>query len=119
MTNNINLTDNSCPICFNEISFNNKYITNCKHEYCKDCLDNWFDKGKNTCPNCRTVVKYLNNDNIKIRLININKEIVIQSPNIPENSIIIKKSLIRCLLSGYILIFISIGYNIYLINNDL
>ena len=115
MTEDINLTNNSCPICFNEISLDNKYITNCEHEYCKDCLDNWFDKGKNTCPKCRSTIKYLNNNNIKIRLITMNKAIVIERIARPRNTIIIKKSLISVLLGGYILTFISIGCNIYLI----
>ena len=34
---------NECPICFNKIKNDNKYITECNHEYCKACLDKWFD----------------------------------------------------------------------------
>ena len=108
-----NLTDNSCPICFNEISLDNKYITGCKHEYCKDCLDNWFDKGKNTCPKCRRTIKYLNNNNVKIRLINMNKAIVIERIARPQNTIVMKKYVMYYLFGGYILTFISIGCNIY------
>lgn len=118
MMEEINISDNNCPICFNEINLDNKYITDCKHEYCKDCLNNWFDKGKNTCPKCRRLIKYLNNETVYIRLINMNKAVVIERLRHNENTIIIKKSLLSKLLGGYILMVISMGCNIYLLNND-
>lgn len=103
-----------CPICLNIIS--DKYLTDCNHEYCKDCLDKWFDRGKNDCPKCRHIIKYLNNKNINIRLISINKPLVIER-NIPRHSIMIKKTTLYILFLGYVISTISIGYNIYFINN--
>jgi hypothetical protein len=118
MMDEINIKDNNCPICFNEIHSDNKYTTECNHEYCKDCLNNWFDKGKNTCPNCRRIIKYLNNETIHIRLINMDKSVVIERIRHPPNTVIVKKSLLSTLLGGYVLIIISMGCNIYLLTYD-
>ena len=46
----------NCSICYNHII--EDVITECNHIYCKECLDKWFDKGKNSCPLCRREIKY-------------------------------------------------------------
>ena len=33
-----------CPICFNDIISEKECITDCNHIFCKDCLNNWFEK---------------------------------------------------------------------------
>jgi hypothetical protein len=34
---------NSCAICMKEeLDDEEIYTTNCKHIFCKDCLDDWF-----------------------------------------------------------------------------
>ena len=46
---------NSCAICMKEeLDDENIYTTNCKHIFCKDCLDDWFQRGNQTCPLCRS-----------------------------------------------------------------
>ena len=53
----------ACPICFE--TFSNTVqpymLMSCSHNYCKHCIDNWINSGKNTCPKCRT---YINNKTI-------------------------------------------------------
>ena len=54
----------NCSICLQEkIEDQQLCNTNCEHKYCKDCLNDWFNQGKNTCPMCRTLLKsYINQD---------------------------------------------------------
>ena len=54
----------SCSICLNtELAIENMCQTNCSHEFCKDCLSDWFNQGKDSCPMCRQQIKnYKNND---------------------------------------------------------
>ncbi len=48
---------NSCTICMKE-ELNNEdiYTTNCNHSFCKSCLDDWFKRGNQTCPLCRSEI---------------------------------------------------------------
>lgn len=63
---------NNCTICFENISFDNNCITNCNHNFCKNCLDEWFKKNKDTCPICRTKIKYYKckDETIKLYFVN-------------------------------------------------
>jgi len=46
-----------CSICLDiipdSINYTNKRITRCNHLFHKNCLEKW---GKNTCPNCRSIL---------------------------------------------------------------
>ena len=103
---------NECPICFNEIILKNKYITDCNHEFCKDCLDKWFDKSKITCPTCRKNIKYLTYQNNKIRVIHSSALIITRNN---QNLIRISKKTFNFLILSHILTIISIGFNIFFI----
>jgi hypothetical protein len=61
-----------CPICFNNIVGKDICITNCKHQFCYDCLKKWFEKKKDTCPNCRQKIDTFEYHNEKNRIIYIN-----------------------------------------------
>tara|TARA_Y100000741_G_scaffold321548_1_gene270765 strand:+ start:53 stop:667 length:615 start_codon:yes stop_codon:yes gene_type:complete len=62
----------NCSICLQEkIEDQQLCNTNCDHKYCKDCLNDWFNQGKNTCPMCRTVLKSYMNQNQMTKLITI------------------------------------------------
>ena len=63
-----------CPICYNNI--NNISTLSCGHTYCEDCILNWVKKDKNTCPNCRDEIKYIETDNKKKNLIQFRKQTV-------------------------------------------
>ena len=63
-----------CSICLTtNICQNNKCITQCNHSFCKQCLDKWFDKGKNTCPMCRSQLQYFTHDGSYTRVISIDR----------------------------------------------
>ena len=42
-------TIETCSICYSE---NSDVITDCKHQFCSDCIEKWLAR-KNTCPICR------------------------------------------------------------------
>ena len=45
----------SCTICMKEELKNEDiYTTDCNHSFCKECLDDWFQGGNQTCPLCRS-----------------------------------------------------------------
>lgn len=48
--------DKDCDICFEKYN-KNKIVLLCGHQFCKQCLEMWFNKS-NTCPMCRTDIKY-------------------------------------------------------------
>ena len=74
-----------CTICLtNNIIAFNKCITQCNHNFCKKCLDTWFDQGKNTCPMCRQSLQYFTYNGLSTRVISVEKEQIIPpGPNIP------------------------------------
>jgi len=41
-----------CPICYDVISEENKYITSCKHIFHEKCIERWFQHSYK-CPMCR------------------------------------------------------------------
>ena len=45
-----------CPICMNDINTGDICKTECKHEYCYDCLNQWLNIS-DKCPNCRESIK--------------------------------------------------------------
>ena len=46
----------NCVICLEP--YVNQCQTNCHHEFCKICLDNWIISRKISCPICRTKIRY-------------------------------------------------------------
>ena len=72
------ITNRACTICMKEDLINEDiYNTNCGHEFCKTCLDDWFQRGNNSCPLCRSKIdtyKY-KDENYKLVLHEINNEI--------------------------------------------
>ena len=47
-----------CSICFDSITTSPKELP-CKHEFHPQCIEQWFRRGKNTCPLCRAAVPQL------------------------------------------------------------
>lgn len=77
-----NQYEEECPICFKQID--ELAYTECKHKYCKNCINNWLIKTREKklkfkCPMCRLPLNsiILNNDN-KIIKINIKNKIKIE-----------------------------------------
>ena len=61
-TEQINEKLEECPICFCESEYKIK-LKNCEHMFCEDCIRNWLQNHKNSCPICITKVKELNSNN--------------------------------------------------------
>ena len=108
------LNMNECPICFNEMVYDEKYITECNHEYCKACLDKWFDKGKVSCPSCRKEIKYIKHKNNEIRLVTLTQRIVRRNFVNEQDGILIRKKVYMCLFIGNFLCVVSSVINVYL-----
>lgn len=55
---------NSCTICMKEeLKKEDIYTTDCNHMFCKKCLDDWFQRGNQTCPLCRSYIDtYIHKD---------------------------------------------------------
>jgi|TARA_Y100000389_G_C17308198_1_gene436545 hypothetical protein len=105
-----------CPICFDNLNIENECITNCHHIFCKQCLDNWFDKGKITCPNCRENIKYITNMKKKIRLITVKEKIIREVFLTEINTVSIHKIKYIILCIGNIFCLGNVILNIYLIS---
>ena len=60
-----------CSICLNTIISNQLCITNRNHNFCKECLDKWFDNDKSSCPLCQTVIDYFKHLNKNTRVISV------------------------------------------------
>ena len=103
-----------CSICFNNnIDNNSMCYTSCNHNYCKSCLDKWFDKGKNTCPNCRSEIKYFQYNNNKTRIIILDKNI----NNFREETYIYINNLKKQVFSLRLLLLFGLITIIYVKNN--
>ena len=48
--------DCCCAICLDNNSTAPTYTTVCNHIYHRCCIYTWFNRGKDTCPNCRRIL---------------------------------------------------------------
>lgn len=79
---NIRNKDIDCSICFEKITNEKEFITECNHCFHQDCIDKWEESGlsKNKCPNCRQKIKN------PIKYNKIHTEIVRTTEDIVENN---------------------------------
>ena len=95
---NITMID-VCSICLQIINDDHRCKTNCNHEFCKGCLDSWFDSNKVSCPLCRTDIQYFQNNEIINRVVCIEKKIQRPPIPIPINPVVsIQRKNYLCLL---------------------
>ena len=73
--------ESMCPICLNEINKDQKCITNCKHDFCYNCLHGWLKFNIN-CPMCREGIESFIYQNELNRLFIINNPGDIENLNI-------------------------------------
>ena len=61
---------NECAICLKtDIIEEEICINNCGHNFCKPCIDTWFNRGHNSCPICRQIITYFDNGPNRYRII--------------------------------------------------
>ena len=63
-------TRETCAICLDVISFENKHFLHCGHHFHCSCINMWINNGNNVCPICRGNIKCNNED---YRLINLDE----------------------------------------------
>jgi len=59
------ITDETCSICWNNISNLDSIKTECNHEYCNSCLTDWL-QNKKSCPMCRQNIQNIQNSEYEI-----------------------------------------------------
>jgi hypothetical protein len=58
--NKLNIvSDEPCPICFEDIKKDNEFITGCSHRFHSVCINKWLENNNN-CPMCRKKIKFAN-----------------------------------------------------------
>ncbi|CAD8075835.1 unnamed protein product [Paramecium primaurelia] len=69
----------TCAICYNLFDIP-IILPDCKHTFCRDCLDQWVSKQAMNCPLCRIDVShYLTNKQLKFSLIDFNTMFLIDN----------------------------------------
>ena len=80
---------NSCTICLKEnLNDEEIYYTNCNHSFCKTCLDDWFQRGNQSCPLCRSEITEYKYKDEKYKLIIYNTPSNDNNENINDSQII-------------------------------
>lgn len=120
---------NSCTICMKEELKNEDiYTTDCNHSFCKECLDDWFQRGNQTCPICRSYINtYTHKDeNYKLIIHTVERDTNINQVNLNDlihHNIIVRnivKNNIRLRLYGFsmsILFLYTINNYLYALQN--
>ena len=107
-------SDIKCSICLDEdVESNDLCSTGCDHQFCKSCLDEWFDQGKLSCPMCRQEIKYFEHDNEKNRIVKLSSSTGEINDNTSNLIRVIHKQKVKLKIYktfNYVLLF----YNIYL-----
>ena len=70
----IEIEDFNCSICLEKLNEDCKIITNCNHLFCENCIEEWFNNQKYSCPICRSDIKYYYNKKNKTKILPINIE---------------------------------------------
>lgn len=63
-----------CTICLDEIHPEKISKTNCNHLFCENCLNDWFQQGKYSCPLCRNNIEFYEINNVKTKILPIKIE---------------------------------------------
>lgn len=75
------ITNKTCSICLLPLQDSNICKTDCNHEFCKECLDKWFNRYKLSCPLCRKNIEYYSYQNNIHRIVCIIREIEREQSN--------------------------------------
>ncbi len=67
------ITDKTCSVCLQTLQ--DVCLTDCNHEFCKNCLDSWFDSNHLSCPLCRKTIQYFKHKDHMNRIVCVTKQI--------------------------------------------
>lgn len=56
----LNISDNECILCMNEIDKHDSHKLDCNHYFCKSCINVWLEE-RNDCPLCSNEINKINN----------------------------------------------------------
>ena len=117
--------NNECSICLLNINNDDLCITSCNHNFCYNCLKQWIDKKKKTCPNCRKEIEYFKYNNEINRLIYIPDTARISNITLNDintilgNNRIVNRNLLILLKSLSISSIVFLSSTIYLLIGDI
>lgn len=116
----------TCSICLDD-NIDNPVKTDCSHNYCKKCFEDWLNTGTRKCPMCRKDINTYeyNDDNYKLVLIqpntssreNTTESIIIDTRPILERKITFYKFYVYS--AFLLLIYVNYIYSKQLYINDL
>ena len=101
-------SEHQCTICFNNLTDNTKYILNCNHMFCIECIDKLIETSKYNCPLCRTKITTYSNDNIRNSIVYVTN----RGNNRPSNRSNIVSNIPICFL------FVTLLFSSYKLSND-
>jgi flagellar biosynthesis GTPase FlhF len=88
INDNININENICTICLDNLKENNYVKTNCNHTFCLSCLLQHL-KFNNTCPCCRSSIESIRkNDSKQLSLNDVSNLIRL---NIEQNQLFLSQ----------------------------
>jgi len=110
-----------CSICLDiDIEDNVLCSTECSHQFCKKCLDEWLDQGKTSCPMCRADInnfKYQGENN-RIVKVTSNRIRVTNQPNNLQLINILKIKIRSYKLIAYFLLLFNVYASYYLLDEN-
>ena len=97
-----------CSICLdNDIEDNFLCSTGCSHQFCKGCLDEWFDQGKVSCPMCRAEINYFKYQGENNRIVKV-------TSNRNQQSNLQLINILNLKMKSYkLLVYFMLLYNLY------
>ena len=105
----------TCTICMEDKYIDEECITNCNHIFCKNCIHEWFEKKKTSCPSCRSDIEYYLNKkqkNIIVKVKEENSESRTMNNIIIENERMLRKLQAKVYKLNLFICF-NIGYLLY------
>lgn len=105
----------TCAVCLqDDLQQQIMCSTECSHSFCKECLDEWLDRGKTSCPVCRETIQYFKNNDVDYR-------VVVHGSQIPSRDSITRDMVQNIIRQNYnmryilFLMFVAMvfGFNAY------
>lgn len=104
----------TCSICLgNNIDIQNQCITNCNHKFCLECITTWFNQLTTSCPYCRALISYYDNNGNRNNIISIQNRVRNNNNDNTFQTILQLKNRIYYMNFVIVLSFIYFIYSLY------